>query len=650
MKKILPVLILISMTAQIKAQNPSSSAFRSFTLVHFLPADFSGAELNGLAEPELKDGLFRLVKKSSQTPEAFLVSREIKTAFPFNELLMSANADLGVDGASRLEARVKTADGWSPWFDFGLFRSGGSASVKGQENEFGKMEVDILKLKTKAFALRYRFTLISKEDGAALRLVSAAYTDTTLPFDESAAIKKGSDAKQLKLTVPCYSQMLQQVNYSGDICSPVSLAMVMNYYGQKVLPLETASAVLDSQEIIYGNWGFNTAYAGSKGLYAFLTRLNSMSEAEAYLSRGLTLIASVTFGPDEVRNSPLKKTKGHLLVIKGFDAKGDVLANDPAAPEEKTVERIYNRKEFARAWLKNKYGTAYAVANSLNSFLAVKTPYTEMFSMPPANAEERKKLIETQLLMGEPADILEAQGQWAKIEAGDQKTTSAGGKDLKPYSGWVKLEDLAFSPPFEADAVIKVKRSAATSDGDSKTLSLGTEVKITGRKSGKLEILTADSLTGEISEKDINRLPLKAAAPELRRNILSAAKLFLKDDYYWGGRSAWGIDCSGLVNLAYRAWGVALPRNASDQFNRGKSVSREDLKIADLIFSSEKDKPKNISHVMLYAGNGRLIEATQDTGSVREVSFLEKFGLDFAKIKNGALVNGKKIFFKTVIK
>ncbi|OGR46974.1 MAG: hypothetical protein A2X33_10240 [Elusimicrobia bacterium GWA2_51_34] len=636
------------MTAKIIARNYPVSTFRSFTLAHFLPSDFYGAEFNGLAEPEFENGVFRLVKKNSRTPEASLVSREIKAAFPFNELLMSANSDLGQGGTARIEARVKTADGWSPWFNFGLFQPGAAASVKGQENKFGKMDVDILKLKTKAFALSYRFTLGSRAEKAALRLISAAYSDTTLPFNEPAAVKKGRDTKPLKLAVPSYSQMRQHVSYSGDICSPVSLAMVMNYYGQKELPLETAAAVLDGPENIYGNWTFNTAYAGSKGLYAFLTRINSIAEAEAYLSRGITLIASVTFGPDELKNSPLKKTKGHLLVIKGFDAKGNVLANDPAAPEEKTVERVYNRGEFARAWLKNKYGTAYAVSKNLNAFLAVTKPFTEMFSTPPANAGERKKLIETQLLLNEPAAILDARGQWAKIEAGGQKT--AGAKDFKPYSGWVKLEDLAFFPPLEPDAVVKVKKSAAAAGGESKTLSLGTEIKITGERPGKLEIITAGGITAEISEKDINRLPLKIPAPELRRNILATAGLFLNDSYYWGGRSAWGVDCSGLVNLSYRAWGAALPRNAADQFNYGKSVSRENLKPADLIFSSKKNAPGNINHVMLYAGAGRLIESTQDTGSVREVSFKEKFGVDLARTKNGALINGKKIFFKTVLK
>jgi hypothetical protein len=53
---------------------------------------------------------------------------------------------------------------------------------------------------------------------------------------------------------------------------------------------------------------------------------------------------------------------------------------------------------------------------------------------------------------------------------------------------------------------------------------------------------------------------------------------------------------------------------------------------------------------MLYAGGGKLIEATGDTNSVREVSFKEKFGIDFAKAKHGATVNGKKIFFGRILK
>jgi len=53
---------------------------------------------------------------------------------------------------------------------------------------------------------------------------------------------------------------------------------------------------------------------------------------------------------------------------------------------------------------------------------------------------------------------------------------------------------------------------------------------------------------------------------------------------------------------------------------------------------------------MLYSGSGKIIEATQDTGSVREVTFKTKFGLDLSEINNGQVVNGKKIYFRTILK
>ena len=52
---------------------------------------------------------------------------------------------------------------------------------------------------------------------------------------------------------------------------------------------------------------------------------------------------------------------------------------------------------------------------------------------------------------------------------------------------------------------------------------------------------------------------------------------------------------------------------------------------------------------MLYPGGGRLIEATGDSNSVREISFAEKFGADFKKAKNGMTSGGKKIFFRRAI-
>jgi cell wall-associated NlpC family hydrolase len=633
------------MTARTQALAQPRPAPRSWTAVHFLPGDFAAASLKNLAPAQFPEGAFSV--EDSSRP-AVLASADTEALFPFDQLLLSADVSFPGGGSLEAEAQVKTAAGWSPWFSYGRFSPDqGSASAPGQDNEFGRMDVDILRLKQKATAYRYRLTLTSR--GArppVLRLAAASYTDSAAPYDQAGSSAKPADFKPLKTQVAPCSQMALQVNYSGDICSPVSMSMAFGYLGRKADPLATAAAVLDSGENIYGNWFLNTSYAGSTGLYAFLTRLNSLEEARALLNAGAAVVVSVTFGPDELKNSPLKKTKGHLMVITGFDAKGNVIVNDPAAPENSAVGRTYDRTQFAAAWLKNKYGTAYVLAKDFDKLLAVKDRVAEFYSMPPASKEEKGKLIESQLLANERAELLQVSGSWARVRAVEQRSLAADGKTLAPYEGWLPLETLGFSLPLPPTAVVNAK-TVKTGGGD---VSLGVKVRVLGPAKAGVMVALGDGIPAVLPADALNPLPQPGAPDTLRRKILQTARVFLGDKYYWGGRSAWGVDCSGLVSLAFRAWGLDLPRNAGDQYLASRRVPREELKPADLIFSADAAKPGFINHVMLYSGAGKLIEATGDTNSVREVTFKEKFGADLAKVKHGALVNGKKIFFGRILK
>ncbi len=631
LKNLFLAFILMALTKPSFAQVPQP---RSWTLAHFLPGDFRDAETRNLAPAAFPEAAFA-VENSSRPAQ--LVSAEIPALFPFDELLLSADAVFPGGGALEAEAQVKAGGKWSPWFSFGRFdAAGGGASVKGQKNDFGRMDVDILKLDRKAEALRYRVRLSSAGGRASLRLVGVTYTDAAAPYSSADAAARPASFKPVRVQVPAYSQMVQQVNYAGDICSPVSLSMTLSGFGRRVEPIPTASAVLDATENIYGNWFLNTAYAGSRGLYAFLARLNTLEDARAFLEAGSPVIASVTFGPDELKNSPLRKTRGHLLVITGFDAKGDVITHDPAAPEEKTVRRVYKRAEFAAAWLKNKYGTSYILARDLNRFVAVKDNVAELYSMPPKDGDERRKLIESQLVFNERAELLEITGEWARARAVEQHSLKSNGRDLSPYEGWLTARSLGFSLPLAPTAVVRAKTTRA----GAADVSMGVKLRL----AGGLAIPA-----GRLQAKDLNPLPVRTPHPQLRPKILASARAFLGDKYYWGGRSAWGIDCSGLVNISYRAWGLDLPRNAGDQFAASKSVTMDRLKPADLIFSADASTPTAITHVMLYAGGGRLIEATGDTNSVREVTFAEKFGADFKKARNGMVSQGKKIFFRRVL-
>jgi hypothetical protein len=112
-----------------------------------------------------------------------------------------------------------------------------------------------------------------------------------------------------------------------------------------------------------GNWPFNTAYASRFGLSARVLQLGSLNDAERYILAGVPLVASITHArgarPGFLNNAG---TNGHLLVITGFTASGDVIANDPAATSDATVRRVYGREAFERAWIGGSGGVVYLIA------------------------------------------------------------------------------------------------------------------------------------------------------------------------------------------------------------------------------------------------------------------------------------------------
>jgi hypothetical protein len=176
------------------------------------------------------------------------------------------------------------------------------------------------------------------------------------------------------LKVPTFSQMVHEGHFSqwgggGEAwCSPTSLAMVLGYYGALPSRAETAwvgdhdARVVDHlARMTYdygyrgtGNWPFNTAYAATRVEQAFVTRFASLREVERLVAAGIPVITSITFGSGQLRNAPIGSTNGHLLVVVGFTAGGDVVVNDPAADpaQGEKVRRTYDRGQFEDAWLK----------------------------------------------------------------------------------------------------------------------------------------------------------------------------------------------------------------------------------------------------------------------------------------------------------
>jgi hypothetical protein len=201
---------------------------------------------------------------------------------------------------------------------------------------------------------------------------------------EGARMVGASDVgERVELAVPPYAQSIHDGEYpeygggGAAWCSPTSTAMVMAYWGAGpptadltwVDPAFADPCVDHAARFTFddayggtGNWPFNTAYAGHFGLDAFVTRLRSLHEAELFLAAGIPLIASITAAPGALDGFALPQgTEGHLVVLVGSTPNGDPVVNDPAAPSNAAVRRVYDRAQFERVWLEGSGGVVYVI-------------------------------------------------------------------------------------------------------------------------------------------------------------------------------------------------------------------------------------------------------------------------------------------------
>jgi hypothetical protein len=148
------------------------------------------------------------------------------------------------------------------------------------------------------------------------------------------------------------------------------------------------------------------------------------------------------------------------------------------------------------------------------------------------------------------------------------------------------------------------------------------------RKNGSIVQLPAGSIVHldaaskwSFSGIDVEPLFSMEEIFKVHADPFDAANSFLGAPYRWGGRCVWGIDCSGLIQLAFMLCGERLQRDASQQAQEGERVHWDERKRGDLAFF--KNDIGHIVHVGILKGPAHIVHAA---GEVR-LDRLEETGI-----------------------
>jgi len=117
----------------------------------------------------------------------------------------------------------------------------------------------------------------------------------------------------------------------------------------------------------------------------------------------------------------------------------------------------------------------------------------------------------------------------------------------------------------------------------------------------------------------------KYGTGHLRNVIVRTAKRYIGLPYRWGGSSAeHGFDCSGLAMAVYHYNGINIPRSSREQYMAGNPVDVRNLLPGDLVFFTTS-WGKRVSHVGIYAGDGRFIHAPGQGKRVRFAKLSKRY-------------------------
>lgn len=211
---------------------------------------------------------------------------------------------------------------------------------------------------------------------------------------------------------------------------------------------------------------------------------------------------------------------------------------------------------------------------------------------------ERSEMV-SQLLFGETFSVIEEHKEWLRIQ-----------NSFDSYEGWLDRKVCILIDQEEYDLLslsgitsiaTRLFCAMAKSNGHGIRLCPGSNLYNYDSQNGTFKLINEEYKTFNVPFDDFND-----SKPKM---LVELANTFVNSPYLWGGRSPYGIDCSGLTQVLYKMVNIAIPRDASQQALVGTTVDFMNMaQPGDLAFFD--DEEGNIIHVGMVMPENKIIHSS----------------------------------------
>jgi gamma-D-glutamyl-L-lysine dipeptidyl-peptidase len=237
----------------------------------------------------------------------------------------------------------------------------------------------------------------------------------------------------------------------------------------------------------------------------------------------------------------------------------------------------------------------------------MKYAFVSVPAAPVRLKPRHQREMVTQLLFGEAVEVLKEKGSlWVKIRSLHDD-----------YEGWITRTLLTEADKDEVQQPVSyltagLLNTIQLANDTSMHVPLGSSLRGFSNGTGRMGQL-AYRIDGDTKDRTVEK-----PSGEL---IESLTKQWLNAPYCWGGRTIYGVDCSGFVQVNFKLMGIDLPRDAWQQAQEGEPVDKlKNAMTGDLAFFDDKEE---IVHVGIMIGNDTIIHAS---GNVR-IDKIDKKGI-----------------------